>query len=79
MTRSRHRKAIVGSRKAVSVALMNSRHTTETAPICPNCAEPLHHPRFVLRMSSQTLYSYYCEDCGEAVTEAAKSAVQDQR
>ncbi len=47
---------------------MYSRDTTAIAPICPNCAKLLRHPRIVLQMGSRLLYSYYCEDCGEAIT-----------
>ncbi len=72
MTVSRHGKAIVGPRKAISIRKMYSRDSTVIAPICPNCAKALHHPRIVLRMGSSTFYSYYCEDCGEAVTDTAE-------
>ena len=54
---------------------MNSR-AVEITPTCPNCVKPLHHPRIVLRMGFRTLYSYYCDDCGEALTETAEAGAQ---
>jgi len=48
---------------------MESKQQETTTAFCPNCAKALRYPRVVLGVAaSPALYSYYCEDCGEAIT-----------
>jgi len=50
---------------------MESKQQETTTASCPNCAKALRYPRVVLGMAASpapALYSYYCEDCGEAIT-----------
>lgn len=43
------------------------------APLCPNCQRPMAFTRLIPGIGAlPDLYSYYCEACGEAVTEAGE-------
>ena len=39
-------------------------------PLCPNCAKPMRFTRLIPAIGAiPEFYSYYCDSCGEAVTE----------
>jgi hypothetical protein len=43
-------------------------------PLCPNCAKPMRFTRLIPALGTiPELYSYYCDGCGEAVTEVGES------
>jgi hypothetical protein len=43
------------------------------APNCPNCAKPMRFTHQIPAIGAlPDLYSYYCDSCGEAVTEVAE-------
>jgi len=54
-------------------AEMESKQQETMTAFCPNCAKVLREPRVVFGMAAlPALYSYYCEDCSEAITLLAK-------
>ena len=47
---------------------MESREQEIATAFCPNCARTLRFPRAVLGTAALPALSYYCEECGEAIT-----------
>lgn len=46
---------------------------SQLPPLCPNCGKPMRFTRLIPAVGAlPELYSYYCDRCGEAVTEAGE-------
>lgn len=46
---------------------------SQIPPLCPNCAKPMRFTRLIPALGAMPeLYSYYCDPCGESVTESGE-------